>query len=207
MAEINDIYEARIICTQANQISINVRHYRVSSKAGTGATDGQIANIVSLSFHQVYKDVMASSASFRGVGVKRIRPLPASGETTTILDLGPGSQAGDPLPLQTSGMITLKTGLAGRSFRGRVYVPFPAEVDNGATGVPTAGYLTRLDTLAARFLLTLTAGSAGNTNDLAPVVFSRKLNDVVVLTQTIGRPRWATQRPRGSYGAANIPPF
>lgn len=63
---------------------------------------------------------MATTFSFTGVGVRDLRTLnlpeiPSTGAAVS------GSDAGTPLPDQASICVTLRTAMAGRSFRGRTY--------------------------------------------------------------------------------------
>jgi hypothetical protein len=121
---------------------------------------------------------------------------------------GFGDNAGDALPRQTSGIISLVTALGGRKNRGRVYVPFPSETDNAIAGHPTAGYVTALGDLAA--ILTgpyIGVGAGGNTNDLQPVILHRVDGSVTPITGHFERSFWATQRRRGDFGRPNTGPF
>lgn len=207
MAQVGDLYEARIVVTQGQQTSINVRHYEVTAKSGNGATDAQIASAIDTLIAGAYKALLDSVAFYRGVGVRRITPLPIGVEVSTLASSGVGTATGDSLPGQVSGLITLRTAFGGRSRRGRVYIPFPAEGDNGTTGTPTVGYNTRLGTLAAQLITSITAGGGGNDNFLIPVVYSRKFNLKTPVTTASGPFKWATQRSRGTYGRVNAPPF
>lgn len=53
-----------------------------------------------------------------------------------------GTGVTDPLPPQTALCVTLRTGLAGRSYRGRIYLPGYVEAANTATGVILASTVT-----------------------------------------------------------------
>jgi hypothetical protein len=46
----------------------------------------------------------------------------------------PGTQVGDTLPSQTAFVITLRTQFAGKSFRGRIYLPSGGEASNDING-------------------------------------------------------------------------
>jgi len=58
----------------------------------------------------------------------------------------------DALPRQIAAVITVKTGLAGRKYRGRMYWAGFAESANGATGHMTAACKAALDAFAAGFM-------------------------------------------------------
>lgn len=207
MANLNDVYEVRIICTLGIQTSINVRHYVCTVLNGLGPTDAQIASAMDTTFNVDFKSLLSVQATYRGVGVRRIKPLPVLVETSTIANLGVGTVLGDALPSQTCGVIKLGTAVAGKSYRGRIYVPFPSETDSGAQGDPNAGYLTNLGLLANTCLLQVTAGTAPNNAVFDPVIHSKKLGLDTFLSSSFARLSWGTQRKRGGFGRPNPPPF
>ena len=135
--------------------------------------------------------------------VQKLRPLPMLVEVCTANDVGPGVVLGEALPRQSAGLIRLKSAMAGRSGRGRAYIPFPGEADNTVGAVPTPGYGTRLAILAGLLGSAVDVTEGVNTEAWAPVVFHRTTGtaDLIVATQVINL--WHTQRRRGSLGAAN----
>jgi hypothetical protein len=207
MAEINDLYVVRLVTSMDLQTAINVRHYKVTAKVGTGATDAQIASAINTQFVATYRDMMSQAAVWRGVDVRRILPAPP-GVPTAHVALANGLVLADALPAQAAFVITLRTNFAGKRYRGRVYIAFPGESDNGPNGNPTAAAFARLDLLAVKFSQTLAGvGAGGNTNDIAPVVYSKKFGLQTTIIGTTSRDRWATQRKRGGHGRPNPPPF
>jgi len=202
---VGDILEVKFYCSQDIQLGINVRHYRIASVVGVERTRAQIASHLSGLFQSDYKGIMSTSARFEGVGVRKIRPLPISIEELYGLDAGTGNRTGDPLPLQTAGLITLRTATAGRKGRGRVYLPFPAEIDNTSTANPLAGYITALGVMADRWVgdTVLTAGLDVTT--LTSVVYNRATGLGTNITGRRVSSFWATQRRRGDLSAANVP--
>lgn len=207
MANVNDLYVARVYCQLGDQIGINVLFYNTSAKAGTGATDLQIVQSIDSALFAAYKAVLAGAATYRGVIAQKILPLPASLAVSTTANSGVGSATGDPLPRQVCGVITKKTALAGKRYRGRMYIPFPAEGDNDVDGTPTGGYITRSAALAAALLTNVIPGGGGNTNTLMPVVYSKKGGFNTIITSFLGRAKWGTQRRRGSFGQTNTLPL
>jgi hypothetical protein len=207
MANVGDIYIAQVVTYSADQIAINVLWYSVTAKAGTGATDQQLCNQISTNIHAEYKACMGVGASYRGVRLGRFSPTPAPLPVQTSFDDGPGTVAGDLLPRQVSGVMTKRTALAGKRFRGRFYTAFPAEASNDVTGIPTAAYNTAHVNLSNKLDLTVTAGVAGNTNSMIPVVHSGIAAANTPVTIFDPRTKWATQRRRGSFGRPNVLPF
>lgn len=202
-----DILEARFVCFVPNQVGINVRHYGVSGVIGA-PTGVDVADYLDGVFESFYKSCISSQATYRGCGVKRLLAVP-SAEDIGIANAGIGTGAGDLLPKQTCGLITLRTGLPGRGFRGRVYVPFPAEDDNDTDSTPTAAYITLLTAFGTQLKTVLPMViSVGVTEaTLTPLVYHRLLGLGTAITQGTPRDRWASQRRRGDFGAMNLPPF
>lgn len=208
MAQVGDIYEVRFFCEDSGQrqASVNVRHYRIVSVAGSGVTNQVMADFLSSNLNGEYKAVLSASAQYRGCGVRRIKPLPAETETFSSTGQGAGVGNGNSLPTQTCGIITLRTSLGGPRYRGRAYIPFPSEGDNNLNGLPEATYITGLNALGAKLVAGFTPGSGGNTVDMLPVIYSRKYGTSQDVISYVSRSKWGTQRSRGSYGAVNASP-
>jgi hypothetical protein len=151
--------------------------------------------------------LLANNARYVGVALQRLSPLPLSVVITDNTNQANGTGGANELPLQVSGIVTLKTNLAGRANRGRMYIPFPPVAAQGTDGHPTNGYVTAVDTLAAIAILPQTVGTAPNQVVLTPVVYHKRLNTTTDITDKVARQRWATQRRRGDYGKPNPIPI
>jgi len=204
---IGDLWEAKVYVATPTQVGINVRHYLVDAQAGLGATAAQIAGAFGTLVQAEYKDCMSNEATFRGVSMQKLAPGPVEAIQYSTASAGPGAVASEMLPKQVSGIITWTTALAGRSNRGRTYVPFPTESFQTLDGKPNASYMTVLGNLAAVLASSVAAGGGGNTSTLIPCVWSRILGIVNPITNWTPRQKWATQRRRGDYGALNLPPI
>lgn len=205
--EILDQIEARIICSHEDQISINVRHYQVLTKVGTGADLAACALAIDTEIVAEIKALLPDTVTYRGVGCRRIFPLPLTPEIPYTGTTAVGTVLGDVLPGQVSGILTLRTAFAGKRYRGRFYMGFPGEADNTASGIPSLSYVGRLAALGNKLDNVVTAGGGGNTNTLQPYVRSKKFGLQNAITITQARQRWATQRRRGNYGVPNIAPW
>lgn len=202
----NDRLEVKFYCKSEGQFSVNTVHYRVDTVAGTSVTDAAVATKMSQYFNGRIMDVLSDGASFMGVTAQIIKPT----RRPKILDTtgaGTGQFSGDQLPRQVCGLIKKQTALADRHGRGRFYVPFPPETANQPNGVPSAAYLSLLDDLATLLDDTIIVGSGGNTADLKPVVYDRKLNIAVDITLCSPASYWATQRRRSDVRGGDRPPF
>lgn len=112
-----------------------------------------------------------------------------------------GTGTGDLLPPQVAIVVTLRTALAGQSYRGRVYLPGFAEGTNSSTGTSALG------TAPVNFIAAIKSTLQGNAMDLG--VLSRPNADATpprfgminVVTSIVMRDTvWDTQRRRAVPG-------
>lgn len=191
-----DVLEIRVFSQLFTQAGINVRHLRVVSTLGTSRTLADIADHMSNVSDIVYKPLLVSTATYKGVGLRRVTPSPTL-EFFSIVDQGPGTAAGDALPGQTAGLLKLGTDFPGPSGRGRAYAPFPAESDNDANGQPTLGYITKMGLYQALWTTdTNVTDGGGNEALLRNVLVRRPAFTWRDITSSLIRDTWATQRRR-----------
>lgn len=203
-----DVLEVRYVVALQNQVGINVFHWGVDSNVGTGATFQTAINTLEAAMAAAYKACISTSARYQGAGLRRVSPSVPTAEFVSVATAGMGTGGANFLPKQISGILTKRTTLAGRRGRGRVYVPFPYAAANDTDGTPLAAYMTALGTLATAFALpNRVVGVGGNTTSLSPVVYQRGPKLTNVITSITTNDKWASQRRRGDYGRANIPPF
>jgi len=203
---INDIIRLKVYCQLPQQIGINVFHFRVAAIAGTSQTEVQIANFISTQLSTLYKNVLTSAATYRGVGVQVIRPVLGL-EWFSANGQGVGLVAGDPLPKQVTGIISWKTNVAGPRGRGRSYIPFPGEASNDADITPSVAYFNNLAAIATIMLPGFVVIGGINSATLEFVLNHRASSTVDLIITGGPRDRWATQRRRGDYGRTNVSPI
>jgi hypothetical protein len=204
---VNDILELSLVCSQAEQIGLNVLGYRVTFQTGAGESMENIGTELDLLIHNAYKAILANTAEYYGSMIRRVWPTKTA-YATTNLNRGDGTAGDEALPRQAAGMFTKTTGLPGPAGRGRFYASFPAEDDNDPDGIPTAGYMVNLGTLAGILATTRTFGVAPDTTTVAPVILDRlAYPGSLAWDFATARQKWATHRSRGSYGRANSLPF
>lgn len=205
---LNDILQVRILCVEGAQIAFNVQHAQITTVTPPEPTYQEIATFVNGLLAAPYKSVMTSASQYRGIGVQRLFPLPLSLESVEVGSAGNGSVVGDAMPPQVAGLISLRTDFGGRAFRGRLYVPFPGEADNAATGVPTAGYLTGINAIGLFFPTAhVVPGGGGGNLTIRFGVYHRALHTITPIMERRLSPNWATQRRRSTLGRPNAPPF
>lgn len=201
-----NILEVRFVSQKDEQVAYNVRHYRVSSLGGQGTTLQEIIDALDVKFHADYKALLSIDATYLGMDARRVWSDTTSPRFSNA-NQGSGDVTGDPLPTQTAGLISLRTDLPGGSGRGRMYVPFPGELDNDASGKPTTSYTGRLADLGDALTDDVIVNVGADSTTLQPVVFDRQLAGWNAITGRVVRAKWATQRRRGSFGRPNVPPF
>jgi len=203
-----NVIEVRFVSFIPEQIAVNRLFYEVENVQGAGADTDAAADRLNTIFAFAYRGMMPSSADYRGVSVQRIFPLPRTVASINVTLAGPGSALGGLQPSQVAALVAKRTDFAGRSFRGRAYVPFPADTFQAADGNPATTFVTgELLTFANLIDDTLTAGVLLDTVDLKPVLWKLPVGPATPVTQTIARALWATQRRRGGFGAKNALPF
>jgi hypothetical protein len=106
-----------------------------------------------------------------------------------------GVTAGNGLPLELAKVLTLRSGLRGRSKRGRLYIPgaSDSEVTNEFTRDLTSGAKSALNTAATNFETAMTDGTYCN---LALMVLSRTLGLSTLVTQVVANLGLCNQRRR-----------
>lgn len=204
---VGDLIEVRFFCQAAQQVSVNVRHWAVAGVNGTGSDIEEAASNFGAFFSSEYQNVLGATATYRGVGLRRLTPGPTL-EVFSANGSAPGTGAGDILPGQVSGLIKLVSDSPGPSGRGRVYVPFPSEAFNDVTGKPTAAYVGFLNTFAFQLVGSeVVDDGAGNGLVIFGQVINRKTLVAKVLTASINRDTWATQRRRRIGVEGDTPPI
>ncbi len=209
-----DVIQARIITfnpTAPAQVGINSIHYQVTNTVGAGATQFQLASALDILAAPLMKAIISSTVQYRGVIVQRVFPRPPVVAESATGNTGTGSGAATQVSPQVAGLISTRTALAGRQFRGRLYAPFLGTGSIGANGSPTAPYVTALQALATAMFTNITCGGVGNTSTVTPVIYHRNgygdpvlhRDEVTSITGATASTLAATVRRRGNYGRSN----
>lgn len=159
-------------------LALNVMGARVLS----GTTFNQtLANTLGTAIKSAFSANLAASlstsASLVRVGVRDLRAdhLPEFRDVNAAI---PGSATGDPLPASVAMCVTQRTGLAGKSFRGRTYLSGFAEGSNDATGSSASAAATA----SINFMAAVAA--AMNSNGLKAAVVSRPAEHYTIVKTT-----------------------
>lgn len=218
---LGNVYKTRFFCYDSNltQVCINTVYLQVAVSPGIGTMSEQsMCDAVSLAFSAYYVDYLTITAVYYGCSMQLVNPVPATEPIPLFSRVGThaGAVAGNPLPLQVSGVITIKTAFAGRHYRGRIYPGFLPASYSDATGAALPVMVTNMTLLANALQSTIAYTSGANIVNLFAVL--RSAVQVLVppapktvfyspITSALPVQRFATQRRRGQYGRINSPPF
>lgn len=117
--------------------------------------DSLAANVVAGFTSSGLKALTSSNSGLDGVGIRDLRTANQAEYTNTALGLV-GTGTADALPNQLAAVVTLRTAMAGKSFRGRVYIPGADEDENDVSGRIVGAY----NTAAVAFVTAVAAAMA-----------------------------------------------
>lgn len=200
-----DIVRCGCWSTQGDQAAVNTFHFVAVSVGALPMTDADVAAQVSDTYSDII-DTFNTVTKYNGCEAQIIFPLPVKTSSKSTVGSGFGAGTVANLPRQTAGLTAWYTNVAGRHGRGRTYWPFPAGNWDDSGGVPTAAYVTLVDDLAFAILGITAISAGGRTGTVALVLHNRVTHTSEPITQKITRPKWATQRKRGSFGRPNASP-
>lgn len=202
--DVNDVLRVILASWFDGQYGLNIRYYAVTAIGGDGLTEFALANALKTEFGPLYQPMLTDNALFLGVSVRNLTRTPAAAAVTSSGGSLTGTSGEEALPTQVSGIITLRSALAGRANRGRLYIPFPSEDDNDAETVrPTAAYIANATALANALALDFQPIIGADSVTMVPIIKPGGPTDRVPIISAIAREAWATQRRRGDYGARN----
>jgi len=198
-----------IYCTVPGQVSVTKRDWQCTSITGGSVIGSEDALLVmDGAFATPMKNCMTNSATYYGSQLYYQTPVgPRPRPSSTIVNQGIGNDAGDPLPTQTCGLISIYTDTLGKSGQGRVYVPFPAQDSIDSNGSPDALYLGDLDDLGLALTTPLAVPSGAISAVFVPVMYVPGGAPPKPIIKYLVRDAFATQRRRGAFGRLNANPF
>lgn len=200
---VGNIVELKVFNSLGSQIAINVFHFQVTATSGASITDQQAVDGFAAGVAPLYKTWMPATALHLGCRLQVIQPLPIPVFVKNTTSAGIGARGADAMAPAVSICITKRTALAGRQFRGRVYLPFFAEDQNDASGNPTAGATNDSAGLANYILTQKIINPGGGSATMVPVVYRRVNGTGTPVVSYTVRDRWATQRRRSQINKAD----
>lgn len=213
----NDTVQIKTACYNnvLLQLGLNVVYYRVTTDDNMPVDSHAILSGYDIAVAPLYLAMLGSDCEYYGSQIQSVT-TPIFAPDNTSVNQAQSATGSLSLPNQVSGIITKRSGLAGRAHRGRMYIPFPAQIFDSGTGFPTLAYIALLQAIATQTLTSQTYPSliTANNGTLVPQVYGKQqlvppfnaAHQEDVTGYTV-QPRWATQRRRGQYGAFNALPW
>jgi len=205
------LLELRIYCKQGAQVSVNTLHWLPSAVSGPTVTEADFLAAVEPIYAPLWKGLINNNATYEGMTMQIITP-PISLASRNNLSTGFGTGGATSAATQTAGLIRWGTGLGGRKYRGRLFMPFPSTSEDGSAGFPNAGYMIGLAAIKDEYVGHTSWTLGGGAQTINPVLRHRKDKAGVVSPPTViftgeGFQAWATQKKRGFFGRPNVSPF
>lgn len=173
------------------EMAIITLHVRMTSEVGTFPGAALIVHDDLLATLKTWQSPLFAWKQINGITVNTSPKI--SAEYTTGFPQTGEAVGQHELPHQVAQVCTLKTAYAGRSYRGRVFLPgFTEAVQED--GFWTAGHVTNVQTQFNTLIGHI--GSAGSSNDYRLVVWSKRLNTSTNVSQVVVRNNPAVIRRR-----------
>jgi len=204
---LGDIVEC-VVSTHCNsQAGLNVTHWEITSLTGTGVSLEALGLRLGDDLDSLYAAIMHTSATFRGVHVTRIFPLPRSYQVPLEGTVLAGTAVGNLLPTQVRGILVRSNGLAGPRNRSRLFLPFPASTFLFSDGGVDASYIPLADAIGAYYTSAITVGTAPNQCVATPRLLTRTSVPLSAGLHTAISYKtdneWGTQKSSGAFGRPN----
>jgi hypothetical protein len=206
--DIGDIWRVIAVCESPVQNGLNISHWATTFNSST-MTPGAFFDDMDNTLRTLYANWLPDRCRYIGLIYQRIWPTPVLDRANTSHAPVTGTVEEDMLPSQCCGAISLRTGLAGRKFRGRKYIPFPARTMDVGAGTPTVAALALLAPLGTHYSTPWTVVGGGGVMTMAPVLWHPTDHTYSILSSFTLPNEFTTQRRRGlaSKADALIPAF
>ncbi len=203
------ILATKLFCFEPNdkQVLINILHYRVTAIGGAGASDQDLAIQLSLVMAPRYKAIITPNIQYWGVSAQVIKPAVLSPVTASSGRAG-GLAGSPPVPMVAAPVVTWRTGLAGRAFRGRSYIGGMSSTLFNPDGEVTPTGIGILGSWAGELLnfTNVNGVGGGDTATVELVLYHRLLGTASTITNFNVSGKVGRQKRRGSYGKLNNAP-
>lgn len=202
-----DILRVAAIAQLGAQVAMNVWHYFVVSATGTPATDQDVINTVDTTIATLYKGIIPSEVTYKGIlgGIINRSPNPLPVQSTT--GAGAGVTAVEPMPKQAAGITSWYTAFAGPGYRGRTYWPFISSGYQDVNGEITNAGKAAMDAVAGALQGLTSISTGGRTATIALAIYHKKVKLTTPVATRLTRTVVATQKRRGDYGRPNTSPL
>lgn len=209
--DLGDIMLSQVICYNPieQQVAVLNRYWSAQVPTGVGnVTFQDLATFLDGAWANAYINIMGNDANYQGTRVRRVWPPNTDAWRDETSNAGAGTAGTTMLPTQTCGLARLFSDTLGKHGEGRQYIPFPAAANNDPHGVPNAGYKTLVTNIIAVLAQIQTVSGSGSKQfQFWPSLYNHVSNVPTLITAGLPAVSWATQKRRGAYGRANLPPI
>lgn len=179
MGSPGDVYRVSIIGAAYGAQIVNTFHVRqVSGLIGT--VQGDIQSVWNTSCKTTYLALLAAGYSHQRLNVIKVSAGAPEGGDEALT--GPGTAVGDPLPIQAAGVLSCRTGIPGRRYRGRMYLG-PFTENDQASSTLTGTKLTAINAFATAMF-----GAFSSTDQFEWVIWSEVGGFSTPVTNVIAQP-------------------
>lgn len=190
-----DIWRLSANVLMFDQEQVNVWHFEEPVGAPTDAGQS-LLNAFEDAALDSYRACFSNQGYVQLVEARQVTGGTAVAQRSYNTTTGIGGRSGsDTLPLQAAAIITWRTGLAGRSRRGRSYMPSTVEGDIGQAGGIGSTYVSLLANFATDLILMIEPITLA---EWQMHVWSPTLSVATQVTEFVVRPYLGTQRSRRS---------
>lgn len=200
---IGNVVEMTIFTSLGSQLGVNRLHYRVDNYTGSALGIDVIPALFCNEIETTLKDLMPSTATFRGCGARTVVAASPSISYYSNNGTGVGTASGTSLPSQVAPVIRFQTQTPGRQGRGRMYVAFPPTGAIDGSGNVATAYTTKLNLFGAEIGPQITLSDGVSFVDLVLVISDPAFTVLRDVFQVFGTGKLGTQRRRGNYGSPN----
>lgn len=194
---IGDIYQLNVIATLQGQTVENVLHYQVTADADASALANGLHSFAADPFALAAAAFQSQDLVYALSRVQKIFPIPAFIATEQAM-FQSGLITTQALPSEVAGVITKQSFLAGRAFRGRIYMAgIPSAAVLIANGRFDATTVTAMNTLGTNLTTNVLSTPSGGI--MKPVIYHRLIHTTTDITTALARdiPRMQRRRQIG----------
>lgn len=188
------------------QVLENNIAYRCSAAAAVDSR-GALGNAVRTIFLSVWLPHVSNQVNLYGYKVSALNKMPSPAPVTgVIVTMGVGTSG--IMPTQARPLLKLRTALAGRKYRGRLFLPTPILDDITASGYPTAGLNTDTGLIGTGIINPISVSGSTWTAVIAHLVKGNPLATTTTdITSAIPAGLFGTMRKSGNTGRINATPW
>lgn len=191
---IDNIYQLTIIQRLQTQVVENVLHYKVTVDADGDTLEGALHAYAATYFMPLAGASQSSDLTYQKSRAQKIWPLPARVASEEVM-YGNGLIELQSLPAEVAAVVTKQSILAGRRYRGRIYIAgIPSTLVLQVSGLWNDSLVATLQTLGVSLARDVTA--VGVPGTLRPIIYHRADHTNTEIANCLARDVPRVQRRR-----------